>query len=229
MTLLTVVSRAARQCGLAPPTVAYGSTDETWLQFVEWAQETVDDLCLRHDWRALHELQTLTGDGTTVAFNLASDFSRLSKMPAVSRDSSSAGFWPAGPMSPPGFIGASSLPVMGVGPLFQIEAGVLTFVSAPADDETFTVSYQTTKPIVSSGTPVIEFLLDADTMLIPERLVRLGLVWRWKASKGLRYAEFLDSFERAFETMASHDNGLMAIELSGEQSGDEFGDVEVTV
>jgi hypothetical protein len=227
LTLLTVVRRVARQCGLTPPASVLGSGDETWLQFAEWAQEGVDDICLRHDWRALHETQTITGDGVTVAFNLNADFSRLSKMPAVSRDQSTSTFWPVGPVSPPAFIGAATQATFSTRPVFQIEAGVLTFVQAPATGETYTVSYQSSKPIISASVPVTEWVLDADTVLIPERLLRLYLRWQWRESKGLTYAEAMTSYERALETICSHDWGLIAVDLSGPEFDDEFGDVTV--
>lgn len=230
MSLLSTTIRAARQCGLTPPTSVLGSGDETWLQMAEWAQEVVDDAALRHDWRALHKTQTLTGDGVTTSFTLGnSDYSRLSKAPAVSRNGSTAGFWPIGPLDPPAYIGATTLPITTATPVFQIENGIIYFFTAPATGETYTVSYQSSKPIYSSAIAVTSWLLDADTPLIPERLMLLGLVWRWKASKGLNYSEFLSSYERAFESLSSADWGLSPLELSRVTVTDEFGDVRVTV
>jgi hypothetical protein len=209
-----------------------GSAEETWLQMVEWAQETIDDLALRHDWRALHSTYAITGDGTTTDFALPSDFSRLSKMPALSRDGSTSSFWAVGPLTAPEWISATSLQVISTRPAYQIEGGYVKFHSAPADDEAYTLSYQSSKPIyqVGSGTPgnIAEWTYDTDTARISERLIRLGLVWRWKAAKGLDYAEALSSFERMLETEASHDWGLMARDLAHGDYEDEFGDVRVT-
>jgi len=231
MTLLSTTIRAARQCGLTPPTLVLGSGDETWLQMAEWAQEVVDDMAQRHDWRALHKTQTITGDGTTTAFTLGSgDYARLSKMPAVTRTGSTSGFWPAGPLDPPSWIGSTSLPIQSSRPLFQIENGILTSNTAPATGDSFIVSYQSSKPIYSSSIPVTTWLLDADTPLVPERLLLLGLVWRWKAAKGYDYAEAMSSFERAFESLASADWGLIPIETawgSYDRLGSEFGDLTV--
>lgn len=214
MSLLTCVQRAARQCGLTPPTVVLSSGDEGWLQFAEWAQEIVDDLALRHDWHALHKTQTITGDGVAKSFNLASDFGRLSKMPAVSRVGSTAGFWPSGPVSPPAFIGATTLPIQSVRPTFQIENGQISFDQAPGTTDSYTISYQSAFPIKSSGSGVELWATDSDVPYMPERCVRLGIVWMWKASKGLPYAEFMDSYERTFESLASADWGLIALETA---------------
>jgi hypothetical protein len=232
LSLLTTVIRVARQCGLTPPSVVLGSGDETWLQFSEWAQEGVDDLALRHDWTGLHQTQTLTGDGATVNFNLAADYSRLSKYPAVSRNNSPSGIWPAGPLTFPSWIRASTSQVFTVNPSFRIEDGVLTFVTAPGNTEAYTVSYQSSKPITSSGAPTTSWTLDADTLIgIPERLLRLYLRWQWKEAKGLDYAKAEDNYERTLETLSSQDWGLMPQSTVPRHfmhdDADEFGDVVV--
>lgn len=231
MTLLTAVRRAARQAGLTPPSSVMGSGEETWLQMVEWAQETVDDLALRHDWRALHSTSTITGDGSTTDFAVPSDYARLSKMPALSRDGSLSGFWPAGPLTSPDWISATTLMNVGTRGAFQVEGGYVKFAVAPASGETYTLSYQSSKPIyqIGSGTPgnIAEWTYDTDVARIPERLLRLGIVWRWKAAKGLDYAEAMSSFERAFESEASHDWGLMAKDTSFTTVQDEFGEPSV--
>jgi hypothetical protein len=188
---------------------------------------------MRHDWRALHKLQTITGDGVTKAFNLASDYARLSKMPAVSRSGSTSGFWPSGPASPPAFIGASTLAIQSVRPTFQIEAGVMTFDQAPGTSDVYVVSYQSSNSIYTtaggSPGPVPLWTNDADTPLVPERLVRLGLRWMWKESKGLSYAEAMTTYERTLESLASMDWGLAPLETSNGEFGDdtEFGEPRV--
>jgi hypothetical protein len=231
VTLLITVIRAARQTGLTPPTSVMGSGEETWLQMVEWAQETIDDMALRHDWRALHGTSTITGDGTTTDFALPSDYSRLSKMPALSRDGSLSGFWPAGPVSDPTFINAQTTLTGYPYPPYKIEGGYVKFATAPAAAETYTLSYQSSKPIysVGSGTPtnIAEWTYDSDAPRISERLLRLGLVWRWKAAKGLDYAEALSSYERTLESESSHDWGLAAISTSRDDIDREFGEPRV--
>lgn len=231
MSLLTAVQRVARQTGLTPPSSVMGSGEETWLQMVEWAQETVDDLAIRHDWRALHGTSAITGDGTTTDFALPSDFARLSKMPALSLDGSLSGFWPTGPVDDPRFISAQTALIGWPGRAYKIEGGYVKFATAPASGELYTLSYQSSKPIYSigSGTPtnIAEWLYDTDTLRISERLLRLGLAWRWKAAKGLDYAEAMSSFERFLETEASHDWGLAAKDLSRMDVDREFGEPHV--
>jgi len=221
MTLLTIITRAARRCGLSAPSTVLGSGDETYLQLAEYAQETLEELTERHDWKILHKTQTITGDGSSTTFALNSDFSRLSKMPGVTRTGSTSGFWPAGPLSPPAFLGAQALPVSTVRPLFDIVNGItasMIFVNAPATSEVYVVSYQSENGIysVGSGTPtnIATWTYDSDVPFVPERLVMLGTICKWKASKGLSYAEFMSDYERSFEKLASDDWGLMPVDMA---------------
>jgi hypothetical protein len=225
-----MMQRVARQTGLAKPLVVVGATDETWLQMLEWCQETIEDLTTRHDWRILWKTQTITGDGTTTVFALNSDFGRLSTMPAVSLDGSPSGFWPTGPVSNPGWISASTFNPATVRPVYKVEGTNISFYSAPATGETFTVSYQSKKPVNSASVYFETWQSDTDLVVIPERPVILGTVWRWKAAKGKAYQEALSSAERVFELLASHDTGLPVVALSESTFGeDEFGDVQVVV
>jgi len=50
---------------------------------------------------------------------------------------------------------------------------------------------------LASGGVGEEFLNDADTFRLPERLLKLGMIWKWKALKGSPYAEDLGNYEVA--------------------------------
>lgn len=55
------------------------------------------------------------------------------------------------------------------------------------------------------------FTADNDTTVLPDNVVRLGIIWRWKKDRGLAYAEHMASYERALERAASRDRGLAAL------------------
>lgn len=48
------------------------------------------------------------------------------------------------------------------------------------------------------GPPTDTFTLDDDTVVFPERLLVLNMIWRWKRQKGLSYSDQLAEFEAAF-------------------------------
>ena len=52
-----------------------------------------------------------------------------------------------------------------------------------------------------------EFTADSDTFRLPERLLTLALIWRWRHRKGLHYAEDLRNSEIANSEDIARDKG----------------------
>jgi len=57
----------------------------------------------------------------------------------------------------------------------------------------------------ASGGFSSEFTADTDTFRLPERLLKLGMIWQWKAQKGSPYAEDMASYEDALRRVAGAD------------------------
>jgi len=58
---------------------------------------------------------------------------------------------------------------------------------------------------LASGGVGPRFLSDNDTFVMDERLLKLGLIWRWKQGKGGSYAEDMDTYEDALGMVAGSD------------------------
>lgn len=56
---------------------------------------------------------------------------------------------------------------------------------------------------------------DADTPYLDDDLIIQGLIWRWKAAKGLDYAEDFASYERDITDAMSRDGGKRVLNMSG--------------
>lgn len=74
-----------------------------------------------------------------------------------------------------------------------------------------TVSYVTKNWLKSSGTPKNMWTDDEDTLLLPPRLVTLGVVWRWKKRKGLPFADILAEYEAKLARAANESRGIRKI------------------
>jgi hypothetical protein len=59
----------------------------------------------------------------------------------------------------------------------------------------------------SSGSAKAAFTADDDTFVLDERLLTLDCIWRWKAQKGLEYAEHMQNAEIARSKAISDDKG----------------------
>jgi len=49
------------------------------------------------------------------------------------------------------------------------------------------------------------FMADGDTFLLDERLLKLGMIWQWKAQKGSPYAEDMGSYSDALANAMGRD------------------------
>jgi len=50
------------------------------------------------------------------------------------------------------------------------------------------------------------FLNDADSFRLDERVLKLGMIWKWKAQKGSPYAEDLSNYGDAIAVAQGHDS-----------------------
>jgi hypothetical protein len=91
--------------------------------------------------------------------------------------------------------------------------GLINVHPVPAVTDEFAYYYVSNKWIGNAaGTSTYaEWAADTDLPRIPDKLLRLGLTWRWKQAKGLDYAEDLETFEREAEKAIGEDRGQRSI------------------
>lgn len=63
----------------------------------------------------------------------------------------------------------------------------------------------------AAAAPIAAFTQDSDVFALEDRLLTLGLIWRWKAQKGYEYAEDMATFEKALSESAARDKGSQAV------------------
>ena len=67
---------------------------------------------------------------------------------------------------------------------------------------------------VDGITRQFSFATDSDTSLVPERVIMLGVIWRWKAAKGLEYAEDFRTWDQERSRVSGHDVGNKVLNMS---------------
>jgi hypothetical protein len=89
---------------------------------------------------------------------------------------------------------------------WTIEDGQMHIRPALAVGETATFYYlRNTCVKLASGGFGDSFVIDDDSFALPERLLKLGMVWQWKAYKGGSYAEDIANYEDALANIAGAD------------------------
>ena len=159
------------------------------------------------DWTRFRTTHTLTGDGVTTAFDLPSDYKRMLLTSNVWRSTST--------MSPMSFIpdtddwlrrrsGDVSDTSWGE---WTMMGGQLHLFPALADDETAYFPYMHKNCVVLAGGGFgDEFIADGDAFALDERLLKLGMIFQWKAQKGSAYAEDMGTYGDALSMEMGHDS-----------------------
>jgi hypothetical protein len=221
MTLLTVVNEVCATVGVHATTTVFGgiNANRTMLEMVETANEMAAQIATDlRDWTKLRKTvgpntvpSPFLGDGAQEAFPLPADYRRMlatsevwlssnTLQPArfipstdewlqrrIANESSSWGEWTI-------FGGEMHIwPIMGVG----ISAR-FTYL-----DKNYIELRNTNGALLGLGE---KFTSDSDTFRLDERLLKLGMIWRWKQLKGSPYAEDLGSWSNSMATAMGSDS-----------------------
>jgi hypothetical protein len=211
MTILKVVQDVTEVVGVLQPTSIFTNITQnrTMQEMLALANEMAQRIgCdAGHDWTVLKKLNTYTGNGTQTAFNLPADYKRM-LLTANVRSSTA-------PRQPLRFIPdfdewtARRLSNQGAGGFtgeWTMAGGQVLIYPAPATDVTITFPYLDKNCVVLSGGGVgNEFIADTDSFRLDERLLKLGMIWQWKANKGSPYAEDMGTYGDALATLMGKD------------------------
>lgn len=211
MTILSVCQDAAVKLNQPKPSSVFSTSDSFATELLLQAKETAASLLEEeHDWRDLTKLATLQGDATTIAFPIATlvpDYERIIKGGKLhSRRFRNAMFRPARDLDEWLFLNDSLL-VGSPGNWIILGGSVQVFPPMPSNDSA-RFYYISNKVIRSAaGDEQTDFLADTDTFVLNERLLMLGIVWRWRADKRMEYAEDLKNYEIAKQSYIGKDKG----------------------
>lgn len=213
MTVLNACQSAlVRMIGRKPSTV-FSSTEQTVVEVADLVTEVAIDIMKGHDWQALTKVHPITGDGAATTFPLPADYDRM----VMGQGVADANSWLWGYSRVPdmdtwmqiqnGFY----LGVVSPG-WWMLLGGQFQFQPAPASGAVARVPYVSNNfALNKDGLPKATFSADTDTFLLDERLLTLGLIWRWRAQKRLEYAEDMQTYEIALSQVQARDKGPMVI------------------
>lgn len=229
MSLLTIIQDAMALCQQAKPAGVVASTDPTVAQFLAIAQREGDELARFHDWRRLKRLGAFTGNGSTTTFSLPDDYHRfmtgnpiwMQRFPAQALKR----------VSDEDMVALKSRSVVPLWPVWRLFDKYVEFYPAPANGASITTEYRTQRWIASADdvTRRARWAQDDDISVMPERLITLGVVWRWRNAQGLDYAEDFRTYqiERDVEVAADTPRETITVRERGgnplTSGGDTFG------
>lgn len=210
MTVLSVARDVCLMIGLDQPETLMGSTDREYAELARIARDTAWAICTAFDWQVLQQINTYTGDGVTTAFDLPADYNRMLENAQLW---SSRWIWAFNHIANPDeWLEMLVVPYTFINGNWSIFGGQIHFLPVMQSTETIKFFY-VTKNIVSAtdGTPKETFTDDEDTLRVAEKLLELGMIWKWRESKGLPYDEARSNFQAEFLRQTRHDAGSKGI------------------
>ncbi|UIJ43793.1 hypothetical protein LZK98_11890 [Sphingomonas cannabina] len=176
------------------------------MEIADLVNEVAQDIAKSHDWQSLIRLQTLDGDGTQSSYDMPDDYDRM----LVRSDVWDPDNWIQGYVHT---VDINTFLITQEG-AFAVLPGVWTIYAnqmrfAPPLNNRAQFPYITKNWAKDASTtlPKAQFTADTDEFLLPERLLMLGLVWRWRENKKLDFTGDQDAFTKALGEYATRDRG----------------------
>lgn len=201
-TVLEIVKRVAGRVGINKPNTATGSTDIQILQLVDLLNEEGQELASRFSWQLLINEKTFTSvnsedQGLLVGGTILSAANGFEYILNGSIFNRTTRVEMPGSMSIPDWQAYKASGVVS-NPYgqYRLRGGHLLLMPAPAAGQTIAFEYKSKNWITKVDTTTAdEATADSDVPILDTTLLTMGLVWRWKAAKGLEYAEDHNKYE----------------------------------
>lgn len=218
MSLLTIVSDAARELSLPVPTAVIAATDPQALLLLRCAKAEGKALASRHAWQAMlteHTFTTVAAAAQTSS--IPSDFDRIVPESMFNRTTPRK-VW--GPVDSAEWQSIQASLVTRVDPAFRIRLGTIYMTPTPSADQTVAYEYVSTKWCQSSGgTAQTNWAADTDIprigidQTITEEVITLGVIWRFRKSRGLEYEADRETHARAVLDLIMRDGARPTLTL----------------
>ncbi len=223
MTALSIVQRTAGLLNLDIPAAVFSSADQQVIQLRTLMNEEGQALAgggegFEHNWAILTTEKTFTTVATAVqTSSVATDYGYLVNESMWNRSLR----WPVqGPMSPQDWQNVQAVPTGSIRPNFRFIAssGALTIEMYPTPTAGQTVAYEYVSKNwaqTNGSVGLSAMTADTDTSLLEDRLISLGIRWRYLKAKGLDYSEDFRTYQIEVGKAIARDGGRQTMSLSG--------------
>jgi hypothetical protein len=217
MTLLTICQDAAKEIGVPSPTSVVGTSDTTNVQLLAAANRVGKDLVTGYDWEVLikeEEHTTLAAESQGAMTTIATDFMRISNDTMWNRTTNRKYY---GPLNNSQWQQLKASATSGITNHFRIRGGVLLVNPAPPSGEKIFFEYIGKNWVITSGSSAnaVAYAADANTTVLDEDLITLGVIWRFLKQKGLPYDNQFQEYRLKLSEKQSKDGAKQIIRMAG--------------
>lgn len=207
MAILAALQSAALRVMGQRPVAFFAGSGNLEAEMADLVNEVAQDVTKYQDWQALIRIGTITGDGSQTDFALPDDYDRM--LQNASLQDLSSWFWGYHAFQDiNAFLYAEARDFNAYPGGWIIYDNQLRLSPVPAAAQTATFPYITKNWAIDVSTaPKEVFTADTDSFALPERLLTLGLVWRWRENKKLDASGDQEAFIKALDEYAAKDRG----------------------
>ena len=217
MSLLTICQDAANEIGVPSPSTVVGSTDTTNIHLLAGANREGKNLVAGYVWQTLIKEEahtTLAAESQGDMSTIATDFLRFSNDTMWNRTTDRKYY---GPLNNAQWQRLKASVSSGITNYFRIRGKALLFHPAPPAGESVFFEYIGKNWAITSGSTAnaTSFAADANTTVLDEDLITLGVIWRFLKQKGLPYDNQFQEYRLKLSEKQSKDGAKQIIRMAG--------------
>ena len=218
MSLSSMLNAVVDQIGITRPSAYVSGSDQTARTLVAMANVEGQTLARRHDWsfltlEATHTTLAAEDQGTLESIvDSGESFDYLINDTIWDRTQ----IYPnMGPHTPKSYQRVKANVAVGPYSTFRIWRNNLYLYPAPSAGNTLAFEYKTTNWLSNSAIDTYYETWQADTDLgrLDEGIMKLGILWRFKQSKGFDYAEDMRTYEEQVHRAIARDGSKRVLNL----------------
>jgi len=212
MTILSVCQDVAKVVAIDVPSAVASSTDRELVELFAVANTLAERIARGHEWQVFSRIETITGDGSTEDFNLPSDYDRMLLKAQLWSSSLETALTPISDLDRWLELDVQTFDF--VINAWTIYGGQMHVKPALATDVTAKYFYQSNLIVApAAGANKAAFTADDDVFRLDEELLKLGMIWQWRANKGVPYAEDMANYEQLLARLVARDKGSRMLRI----------------
>lgn len=222
MAISNALQSAALRIAGQRATIFFEANGLLEMELCDLVNEVAMDICQYQDWQRLTKIHIITGDGATELFDLPSDYNRQ----LLNSDMQDLQSWAWGYehiTDINDFMYQRERGEILTPGAWIIYGGQMHFTPAPTGNASFPYISQNYAYDSASLTYKDQFNQDSDEFILTsdnrqnERLLTLGLVWKWREMKKLDFSGDQEAFALALDQIGAKDGGSQVIRYGGSE------------
>jgi hypothetical protein len=216
MTILSAIQNVSTSISITRPDAVFSSQEREHFELQVLANSCASYIASDYEWQAMKALATLTGDGLVTAFSFPGDYDRMLKNAQLW---SYRKAWPLVHITDTDRWLGLEVRQFGYGTsAWSIFGDQINIRPAPESGESVKFYYMSSKWARDEpGLAKAAFTADSDSFRLSERLLELCLIWMWKSTKKLPYAQEKDDYEDFKEKLIVADKGARILRVGRTQ------------